>query len=1214
MKNRKLLNGAITVLAPLALALGVFVGLSKPISEETKGYDAASLPTTIDLNDTSASTIRSYYSSLNNLKQSERQGTNLLKNLKTILKNGQKYFSYENGTDVWRMYEITDRDWEKSPASSTQYGTYNASSNTITNYSYGSSASSSKNNPYIHALYINRDVDNQTKAWGNHNQDEWGINREHVWAKAEGFDSSGAGGARGDPMHLMAGNGYVNNKHSNLFFGYVDTSTSYFDCGSTYSNQSGNLTGVSKTLNKGKVFEAQDCDKGDIARSIFYMVARYNYLSGSDSDGIDSNNPNLTLTQNTDDWASSGYTCSTTNPGKMGIMTDLLAWHHADPVDEFEIHRNNLLYTNFTNNRNPFIDFPEWADFIWGSVNYNGSTYISNDTTPTGYATPSSDTINGYNGGGSTDPVAVTGVYLNKDSSSIVIGESEVLSATVSPSNATNQSVTWSSSDTSVATVSSSGRISALAEGSTTITVTTADGGFTASCSVNVISSGGGGGEVSSAVFKLGDDGDASHADGSGAETYSETQSGVTLSIENGVKMYTGARDAKGNGCLKFGTSGNVGSFTINLSSVNNLTKVILRAANYKATTGTILTVDNGTPSTLTSQSNNGQYDEITVNITNQISLSVEFSARAMLNEIEFVFSSSSSKILDSISIDTSDVETSFYMNDEFDYSGLSVTANYEDGTSELVTNYSVSAPDMSSAGQKTVTVSYTEGETTKTATYEITVLSTNLDSISISNPKTSYYVNDALEKPTVTASYSNGKTSDVTEETLFTGYNMANKGEQTVTVSYSFNGVTKSLSYQITVVEMPAESGTESNPYTVEQARAAITAAGGSSLSNKYTKGIICQIDSYNSTYHSITYWISDDGTTAVRLEVYSGKGIGGADFSSASDLSVGDIVVVVGELKKFNDIFEYNYNNQIVSRIEGVSTSDYSLITNPSELLTGDEIIFTNSSSSSFYTMWELDNNHMAATSISKTDDLMTKNTNTMTFTIVKTSEGFRFKNSSNEYLAWVNGSQNYSAFETESSLSEKSLFNITYSSGRMSVVGVSDGGYSSPRNSLKFYNRSGSCYFSFYSATSTGTAYPSIYKKVTQVYADKWSNTFLSSTENCVVSSWDDLESSYNELALTVKQEIMDCEANASLFASLRSQAMARYEYILSDPRFNTGLANFINGRNIIRESNSNILNSHIFNDSNSITIIVAIATLSVSSISILLIIKKRKTRLN
>ena len=132
------------------MGMAVLLVNEKTEYQETNAYSTTSLPTTIDLNDTSASNIRNYYSSLNNLSASERQGTNLLKNLKTILKNGQKYLSYDSGNAIWQIYEITDRDWDKSPASSTTYGTYNANTNTLTNYQYGTSSSTSKNNPYIH--------------------------------------------------------------------------------------------------------------------------------------------------------------------------------------------------------------------------------------------------------------------------------------------------------------------------------------------------------------------------------------------------------------------------------------------------------------------------------------------------------------------------------------------------------------------------------------------------------------------------------------------------------------------------------------------------------------------------------------------------------------------------------------------------------------------------------------------------------------------------------------------------------------------------------------------------------------------------------------------------------------------------------------------------------------------------------------------------------
>ncbi|MBO4230681.1 MAG: Ig domain-containing protein, partial [Bacteroidales bacterium] len=84
--------------------------------------------------------------------------------------------------------------------------------------------------------------------------------------------------------------------------------------------------------------------------------------------------------------------------------------------------------------------------------------------------------------------VSVSGVSLNKTSLSLVEGGSESLTATISPDNATNKAVSWKSSDTGVATVDGSGKVTAVKAGSTTITVTTTDGGKTATCSVTVTS------------------------------------------------------------------------------------------------------------------------------------------------------------------------------------------------------------------------------------------------------------------------------------------------------------------------------------------------------------------------------------------------------------------------------------------------------------------------------------------------------------------------------------------------------------------------------------------------------------------------------------------------------------------------------------------------------------------------------------------------------
>lgn len=82
--------------------------------------------------------------------------------------------------------------------------------------------------------------------------------------------------------------------------------------------------------------------------------------------------------------------------------------------------------------------------------------------------------------------VEVTGVTLNKSSITLYVGKTETLTATVAPNDATNKNVSWSSNKESVATVNASGLVTAKAEGTATITVTTEDGNKTATCEVTV--------------------------------------------------------------------------------------------------------------------------------------------------------------------------------------------------------------------------------------------------------------------------------------------------------------------------------------------------------------------------------------------------------------------------------------------------------------------------------------------------------------------------------------------------------------------------------------------------------------------------------------------------------------------------------------------------------------------------------------------------------
>lgn len=713
---------------------------------ETNAYSTSSLPTTIYLNDTAEAAVRSYYSSLNSLSASERQGTNLLKNLKPILKNGQKYYSYDSTSAIWQIYEIADRDWVKSPASSTTYGTYNSKTNVISNYQYGTSASSSKNNPYIHALYVDRSVDNLTTAWNDHQQTQWGINREHVWPKSAGFEASGSGGARGDPMHLMAGNGRVNGaEHNNYMYGFVDSN--HISSRPTYANLINNYRGTSVTLGgSDDVFEPQDSDKGDIARALFYMVARYNYLSGSDSDGINQNNPNLELVQ--DSKRQSSTTSSTSTTGKQGILTDLLEWNRIDPPDEFEIHRNNLLYTNFTNNRNPFIDFPEWAEYIWGSAVYDGKELISYSSAATGYANPTSDTLNNFSS-------SVSGsVTASLDSASITVGQNIQINAVSSDES----TISWSTSNSSIVSISSSSSASGsnitltgVNAGSATITASATVGGtlYTDECEVTVTASS----ATLSPTIARTDYAEGYDALGTSGTITKSVVSTNDLSINYAGINTKSSKDNPYSYTMYVGNQGYI--YSTSCPSGYYPSSITVHFSSSTGTSGNI-GISYGT-SAITSR-NTSVSGAVTkggtYTIENLIGNNTYWNVstrggNVQISSIDLVYApeSEATKTLSSISVDTTNVTTEFIKNSEFDSTGLVVIAHYDDSTSSEVTPDTIVAPDLSSLGEKTVTVNYGG----KSTSYKVNVVPKPVTEIVATISKTSYKVGETISKSDIT-------------------------------------------------------------------------------------------------------------------------------------------------------------------------------------------------------------------------------------------------------------------------------------------------------------------------------------------------------------------------------------------------------------------------------------------------------------------------------
>lgn len=110
----------------------------------------------------------------------------------------------------------------------------------------------------------------------------------------------------------------------------------------------------------------------------------------------------------------------------------------------------------------------------------------------------------------------------------------------------------------------------------------------------------------------------------------------------------------------------------------------------------------------------------------------------------------------------------------------------------------------------------------------------------------------------------------------------------------------------------VPSIANTKETAYTTEEAIALIDATSDEQLAAEkvYVKGTISKVDSYNSTYKSITYWLDDN-----KFEVYSGRGLDNADFSAKTDIEVGAEVIIYGNITKYNTTYEFDKNNYLVS-----------------------------------------------------------------------------------------------------------------------------------------------------------------------------------------------------------------------------------------------------------------------------------------------------------
>nr|WP_315238556.1 endonuclease [uncultured Flavobacterium sp.] len=206
-------------------------------------------------------------------------------------------------------------------------------------------------------------------------------NREHIIPQSV-FDEKAP--MVSDAHFITPTDGKVNGVRSNYPHSVVATPTE--------TSLNGSKLGASTTAGySGLVFEPIDEFKGDIARMYFYFATRYENTVAGYSYPMFNGSSNKVFTP--------------------AFLSQLLAWHNQDPVSAREIARNNAIYAR-QNNRNPYIDHPEYVAAVW--------TTEADDTTvptaPTNLAVASS-TSNSINltWSAATDNVAVTGyaVYVN---------------------------------------------------------------------------------------------------------------------------------------------------------------------------------------------------------------------------------------------------------------------------------------------------------------------------------------------------------------------------------------------------------------------------------------------------------------------------------------------------------------------------------------------------------------------------------------------------------------------------------------------------------------------------------------------------------------------------------------------------------------------------------------------------------------------------------
>lgn len=388
-------------------------------------------------------------------------------------------------------------------------------------------------------------------------------NREHVWPQSLGWFTTKDAGA--DLHHVRPSLPDINSVRNNNPYGEVDKQKAKEVKDGTY------LGGY---LHDG-YFEPLDHSKGDVARILLYLNVRYD-------DEIASQNKNiLTVVKS---------------------MDLLLKWNELDPVDDYEMLRNNYVFS-VQGNRNPFIDHPEFVDMIYDK-SYSGEGALLDKEGANGQLTVE-------------QKIERVETAINSIGTVSLEKENAILVAEKLYNALSNDEKALVNKDILAKLTSARETYNKLKEEENNNQGNPDIDGLLAR-------------------FDFGDNGNASHVDGIDLGTSSSYVVGdYTLKLTNMSKVFGKAFDQKGNSCLKLGTKSVAGTFSFTVDASVN--KVIINVAQYKANK-TIVNI-NGKDYTITTASDNGEYTAIEIDTsTNK---NVEFTTvsggyRCMINSIEF--------------------------------------------------------------------------------------------------------------------------------------------------------------------------------------------------------------------------------------------------------------------------------------------------------------------------------------------------------------------------------------------------------------------------------------------------------------------------------------------------------------------------------------------------------------------------------------------------